>query len=134
MDDKKGPAPRMIARVYLLRPLQMVESNIVAAWYSESYQGVESITMTFLVGTKGQITISKEIRDQLGIEPGWRAIQRLEAGHVVVEFLPPRHRRSLAGTLGDATSVRITSSEALERAAEVAWEEAALESLRPSEE
>ena len=55
--------------------------------------------MSTLVGSKGQITIEKEIRDRLGVEPGWRAFQRQEGDRVVLEFRPPRHQRSLAGIL-----------------------------------
>jgi len=33
--------------------------------------------MSTLVGTKGQVTIEKEIRDALGVRPCWRAMQRL---------------------------------------------------------
>jgi bifunctional DNA-binding transcriptional regulator/antitoxin component of YhaV-PrlF toxin-antitoxin module len=78
--------------------------------------------MSSLVGTKGQVTISKEIRDALGVKAGWRAIQRLENGRVVIEFLPPRHRRSLAGILTDATHVRAPTEEDLHAGIEQAWE------------
>ena len=53
------------------------------------------------VGERGQITLEKRIRDELGIYAGDQAIQRLENGRVVVEFVPGRHRRSLAGALRD---------------------------------
>jgi bifunctional DNA-binding transcriptional regulator/antitoxin component of YhaV-PrlF toxin-antitoxin module len=78
-----------------------------------------------LVGTKGQVTLEKEIRDALGVGPGWRAIQRLEENRVVIEFLPPQHRRSLAGILTDATTVRAPTEEDLQAAVEQAWAEAA---------
>lgn len=85
--------------------------------------------MSVLVGTKGQVTIEKEIRDLLGVGPGWRAIQRLEGSRLVIEFLPPRHRRSLAGILTDATTVRAPTEEDLEGGTEQAWEEAAREAV-----
>jgi bifunctional DNA-binding transcriptional regulator/antitoxin component of YhaV-PrlF toxin-antitoxin module len=85
--------------------------------------------MSTLVGTKGQVTIEKEIRDALGVRPGWRAIQRLEGSRVVIEFLPPKHRLSLAGILTDATTVRAPTEETLQAAVEQAWEEAALEAV-----
>jgi bifunctional DNA-binding transcriptional regulator/antitoxin component of YhaV-PrlF toxin-antitoxin module len=85
--------------------------------------------MSTLVGTKGQVTIEKEIRDALGVGPGWRAIQRLEGNRVVMEFLPPKHRRSLAGILTDATAVRAPTEEELQAAIEQAWEEAAQEAV-----
>ena len=45
--------------------------------------------MAHVVGFKGQVVIAKEIRDQLRIEPGWLALQRLVNDHVEVYFLPP---------------------------------------------
>jgi len=51
------------------------------------------------VGTKGQVVISKEIREQLGIEPGWEAMGRVVGDEVVLRFIPPEHRRSLRGRL-----------------------------------
>jgi bifunctional DNA-binding transcriptional regulator/antitoxin component of YhaV-PrlF toxin-antitoxin module len=77
--------------------------------------------MSSVVGTKGQVTIEKGIRDRLGVRPGWRTIQRVDGDRVVLEFLPPKHRRSLAGILADATTVRIPPGEAFEDAAEQAW-------------
>jgi len=41
------------------------------------------------VGPKGQVVISKEIRDRLGIGPGWLALQRLVDDHVELFFVPP---------------------------------------------
>ncbi|MBC8421360.1 MAG: AbrB/MazE/SpoVT family DNA-binding domain-containing protein, partial [Actinobacteria bacterium] len=38
--------------------------------------------MTLVVGTKGQIVISKEIRDKMGVKPGWIALERLVGDHV----------------------------------------------------
>jgi bifunctional DNA-binding transcriptional regulator/antitoxin component of YhaV-PrlF toxin-antitoxin module len=83
--------------------------------------------MSFLVGTKGQVTISKEYRDALGVKPGWRAIQRLQEGRVVIEFLPPPHRRSLAGMLTDATQVSARTDDELQAGIEQAWEDAVSE-------
>ena len=83
--------------------------------------------MSTLVGTKGQVTIEKDLRDALGIAPGWRAIQRLEGEQVVLEFVPPRHRRSLAGILKSKAKVVFPTSEALEAAVDRAWTDAARE-------
>src|SRR5688572_32632249 len=83
--------------------------------------------MSTTVGTKGQVTIEKEIRDALGIKPGWRAFQNLENGHVVIRFRPPRHNRSLAGILADKTSVKALTNEELEAGIEFAWGEVARE-------
>jgi AbrB family looped-hinge helix DNA binding protein len=52
------------------------------------------------VGERGQITIEKSIREDLGVYAGDQAIQRVEDGRVVIEFVPAEHRRSLAGSLG----------------------------------
>lgn len=77
--------------------------------------------MSTVVGQKGQVTIERDIRKALGIGPGWRAIQRAENGTLVIHFHPPKHNRSLAGCLHDATTVRIDSNEELERAINDSW-------------
>lgn len=53
----------------------------------------------YKVGTKGQVVIDKELRDRLGIGPGWIAIQRLVGDHIEIRFFPPEHNESLAGIL-----------------------------------
>lgn len=83
--------------------------------------------MSTLVGTKGQVTVEKPIRDALGVRPGWRAIQRLEGDRLVIRFRPPKHNRSLFGILADKATVRFPTHEALEAAVELAWERAARE-------
>ncbi len=55
--------------------------------------------MATVVGPKGQIVIVKEIRDRLGVKPGWVTLQRLVDDHVEVHFVPPEHRESLKGSL-----------------------------------
>ena len=79
--------------------------------------------MASRVGERGQITIEKAIREELGIYAGDEAVQRIEDGRIVVEVVPGRHRRSLAGTLKSKVSRRPDdeSWEALRRAA---WETA----------
>ena len=57
--------------------------------------------MTSTVGERGQVTIEKAIREELGVYAGDRAVQRVEGGRVVIEFVPGPHRRSLAGALRD---------------------------------
>ncbi|MBA3876897.1 MAG: hypothetical protein C0498_08165 [Anaerolinea sp.] len=54
------------------------------------------------VGERGQITIEREIRKRLGIKPKDIAIQRVQDGQLIVEFVRPHepHMRSLAGILG----------------------------------
>jgi bifunctional DNA-binding transcriptional regulator/antitoxin component of YhaV-PrlF toxin-antitoxin module len=53
--------------------------------------------MPHLVGPEGQVIIEKEIRDQLGVQPGWQALQILDGDHVRIYFIPPEHNRSLRG-------------------------------------
>ncbi len=57
--------------------------------------------MTSRVGERGQITIEKSIREELAIYAGDETVQRVEDGRIVIEVIPGRHRRSLAGVLGD---------------------------------
>ena len=57
--------------------------------------------MSTTVGERGQITIEKAIREELGVYAGDLAVQRVEDGRVVIEFVPAPHRRSLAGALRD---------------------------------
>ncbi len=57
--------------------------------------------MASTVGERGQVTIEKAIREELGVYAGDIAVQRIESGKVVIEFVPAPHRRSLAGILRD---------------------------------
>jgi bifunctional DNA-binding transcriptional regulator/antitoxin component of YhaV-PrlF toxin-antitoxin module len=58
--------------------------------------------MSTIVGTKGQVVIEKPIRDELGVEPGWIAVQRIVGGdRVEVRFYPAEHDRSLRGALAE---------------------------------
>lgn len=65
------------------------------------------MTAAYHVGQKGQIVIAKEIRDRLGVKPGWTALQRVVDGHLEVHFMPPPHRRSLKGVLAPYIKNRI---------------------------
>jgi AbrB family looped-hinge helix DNA binding protein len=77
-----------------------------------------------VVGTKGQIVIEKEIREKLGLEPGWLSVQRLVDGHVELYFVPPEHARSLKGILAPHSDRHVRPEE-WDRAREAAWEDAA---------
>lgn len=72
--------------------------------------------------------IEKGIRDRLGVRPGWRALQLLVGDHVEIHFLPPEHRRSIAGCLSGYVGGRggrsAGASGALREARAAAWEEA----------
>ncbi|MBV8083879.1 MAG: AbrB/MazE/SpoVT family DNA-binding domain-containing protein [Chloroflexi bacterium] len=83
---------------------------------------------TTIVGPKGQVVIHKAIRDELGVKPGWRAVQRLVDGHVEIRFLPAKHNRSLSGILAPYTNVTIPP-ERWEEAREQAWAERAREKM-----
>ena len=75
------------------------------------------------VGERGQITIEKAVREELGIYAGDEAVQRVEDGRIVIEVVPGRHRRSLAGTLRDKVG-RTPPDEAWEALRQGAWETA----------
>ena len=79
--------------------------------------------MAYLVGPKGQVVIAKEIREQLGIQPGWIALQRLVGDRVEIYFLPPEHNRSLKGSLSQHIQTHIPPGEAWDQAREKAWEQ-----------
>jgi bifunctional DNA-binding transcriptional regulator/antitoxin component of YhaV-PrlF toxin-antitoxin module len=55
--------------------------------------------MAHVVGPKGQVVIEKQIRDKLGVQPGWQAVQLLVDNHLRIYFIPPEHHRSLRGIL-----------------------------------
>ncbi len=80
--------------------------------------------MSYRVGPKGQIVIAKEIRDQLGIEPGWLAVQRLQGDHLEVYFVPPEHNRSLKGSLAPYIQASVAAGEEWAQARRRAWSEA----------
>jgi AbrB family looped-hinge helix DNA binding protein len=82
--------------------------------------------MASTVGEKGQIVIEKPIRDALGIQPGFVAVQQVRDGHVEISFYPPEHNRSLRGVLADRTKGSV-SQEDWQRAREDAWSQAVAE-------
>jgi len=53
--------------------------------------------MANVVGERFQITIDRQVRRQLGIKPGDLAVERVEGGRLVVDFVPRPHRESLYG-------------------------------------
>ena len=89
--------------------------------------------MAHVVGHKGQVVIAKEIRDSLGIAPGWVALQRVVDDHVEIRFLPPEHRESLKGSLAPYVTRHAPSSAEFAAVRERAWHSAAHErSGRPA--
>ncbi len=77
--------------------------------------------MVAKVGPKGQIVISKEIRDRLGVQSGWQALQRLSGDHVEIYFMPPEHNKSLKGSLSQYTKVKVRAGDEWEEAKAKAW-------------
>jgi bifunctional DNA-binding transcriptional regulator/antitoxin component of YhaV-PrlF toxin-antitoxin module len=82
--------------------------------------------VVYKVGPKGQVVIAKELREKLGVEPGWWALQRLVDDHVEIHFVPPEHDRSLFGALSEYAKVKV-SEEDWHSAKESAWEAAVRE-------
>jgi len=79
--------------------------------------------MSSRVGERGQITIEKAIREELGIYAGDEAVQRVEDGRIVIEVVPGRHSRSLAGSLKSKLTRR-PADESWEALRQTAWETA----------
>jgi AbrB family looped-hinge helix DNA binding protein len=77
--------------------------------------------MSSRVGGRGQITIEKAIREELAIYAGDETVQRVEDGRIVIEVVPGRHRRSLAGSLRDKVH-RKPADEAWDALRDAAWE------------
>ncbi len=84
------------------------------------------------VGKKGEIVIGEELREKLGIGPGWRAYQYLEEDHIIIYFRPPDDGKPLAGSLSKYVndSNRIGDDEwgdEFHKITEKAWEQAVKE-------
>lgn len=72
-----------------------------------------------VVGQRFQITIDKHVRDELGIKPGDVAIERVEYGRLVIDFMPKPHRESLLGIFRQPGQEPITDWRAVK---ERAWD------------
>ena len=77
--------------------------------------------MASRVGERGQITIEKAIREELAIYAGDETVQRIEDGRIVIEVIPGRHSRSLAGVLRDKTG-RTPPDESWDVLRDAAWD------------
>ena len=89
--------------------------------------------MAYTVGRKGQIVIAKELREQLGVQSGWIALQRLVQDHIEISFLPPPHHESLKGSLSQYLERTVAPGDAWESAREAAWQAAAQEKEAPQD-
>lgn len=65
--------------------------------------------MTHRVGAKGQVVIPKELRDELGIEPGDEVSFWRHGDHVAVR--PAGHGRPLRGRFEGAPLVDVLAAE-----------------------
>jgi bifunctional DNA-binding transcriptional regulator/antitoxin component of YhaV-PrlF toxin-antitoxin module len=86
--------------------------------------------MSYSVGPKGQVVIEKEIRNRLGVQPGWQALQMLVDDHLEIYFIPPPHRRSLRGALASKAASAPhgpVTEEEFHQASEQAWADAVRE-------
>ncbi|MCL0087903.1 AbrB/MazE/SpoVT family DNA-binding domain-containing protein [Dehalococcoidia bacterium] len=90
--------------------------------------------MVHVVGHKGQVVIAKDIRNQLGVEPGWLALQRLVNDHVEVYFLPPEHGKSLKGSLANHIRVHVAPGQEWDKARDIAWDKAVKQKVGAGEQ
>ena len=92
--------------------------------------------MASRVSERGQITIDRSARKELGIRPGMIAYQRVVSGCLEVFFLPATHRRSLCGVLHrEGEPVKVRNAQELEEAVmEAIAEEQALAQVQAKAE
>ena len=90
--------------------------------------------MATIVGPKGQIVITKEIRDRLGVKPGWLTLQRIVDDHIEVYFVPPEHTDSLKGCLSDYVRASVSSSPEWDDARREAWSSSSRERFQSARE
>lgn len=73
--------------------------------------------MVTRVSGRGTITVDRELRRQLGVQPGMIAHQRVVGDRLEVVFLPDPHSRSLFGVFQDRSEPPlVTDGEQLEEA------------------
>lgn len=90
------------------------------------------MAMTSQVSTRGQITINRVARKQLGVCPGMIAYQRVADDHLEVYFLPGPHNKSLFGVLHrEGEEPKVVTGKQLE---EAVMEAIAVELARPDED
>lgn len=82
--------------------------------------------MATKVGPKGQVVIHRHIREQLGVEPGFLAMQRVVGDQVVIRFVAAEHEQSLRGRLARGRK-RSVDAETWPQAVADAWQLAVAE-------
>lgn len=88
--------------------------------------------MSTRVGTKGQVVIEKAIRDELGIEPGWVATQRVVGrDRVELRLFPAEHDQPLRGILAEHVE-RSLAPERFDEIRRAAWARAGARSEQDS--
>ncbi|MFI5267793.1 MAG: AbrB family transcriptional regulator [Chloroflexota bacterium] len=65
--------------------------------------------------------LRKDIRERLGVQPGWGTVQELVEDHVELYFVPPEHRQSLLGVLRPYLQRSFPTEEELDQAKVEAW-------------
>jgi hypothetical protein len=65
------------------------------------------------VGARFQIVIDRRVRAELGVKPGDLAVEHVEEGRLVVDFVPARHHDSLYGLLRKPRQPPITDWQEL---------------------
>ena len=81
------------------------------------------------VGEKGEIVIGEDLREKLGIGPGWRAYQFLEEGYLKIYFRPPDDGKPLAGSLSKNLKKKVAPGNEWDEAREYAWKVRAEEKM-----
>ncbi len=81
------------------------------------------------VGQKGEIVIGEELREKLGVGPGWRAYQFLEDDHLIIYFQPPDDGKPLAGSLSNKLKKKVAPGKEWDEAREYAWKVRAEEKM-----
>ncbi len=79
--------------------------------------------MSATVNPRGQITIDRDARTRLGVQPGMIAVQQVVGDQLIVTFIPAPHERSAAGILGMPPSAAPTDWSEVREAAERALAE-----------
>jgi hypothetical protein len=67
------------------------------------------------------VVIHRHIREQLGVEPGFLAMQRVVGDQVVIRFVASEHERSLRGRLARGRK-RSVDADAWPQAVADAWQ------------